>query len=143
MQKEYLYLYKGKILKIKGDILIYEYISQILRSPVCGYGRFFNPCIDCHGFMVRKSFGLLKDFGAKFVFTGEVLGQRPMSQNKGSLNLVATESGLNRLPMRPLSAKLLAPTIPEEKGWVQRDRLLVFQGRSRKPQMEMAQRQVW
>ena len=113
---------------------------EVVKKPKHGYGGNMNPCIDCHALMFRIAGEMLEEVGAGFVFTGEVLGQRPMSQNKRSLNLVATESGLNRLLLRPLSAKLLAPTIPEEKGWVQRERLLDFQGRSRKPQMEMAQR---
>ena len=113
---------------------------EVVKEPKHGYGGNMNPCIDCHALMFRIAGEMLEEEGADFVFTGEVLGQRAMSQNKKSLNLVATESGLNRLLLRPLSAKLLAPTIPEEKGWVQRERLLDFQGRSRKPQMEMAQR---
>jgi len=113
---------------------------DVVKKPKHGYGGNMNPCIDCHALMFRIAGEMLEEEGADFVFTGEVLGQRPMSQNKRSLNLVAAESGLNRLLLRPLSAKLLEPTIPEEKGWVQRERLLDFQGRSRKPQMEMAQR---
>jgi len=113
---------------------------EVVKQPKHGYGGNMNPCIDCHALMFRIAGEMLEEEGAYFIFTGEVLGQRPMSQNKRSLNLVATESGLNGLLLRPLSAKLLAPTIPEEKGWVQRLRLLDFQGRSRKPQMEMAQR---
>jgi len=113
---------------------------EVVKEPKHGYGGNMNPCIDCHALMFRIAGEMLEREGAGFVFTGEVLGQRPMSQNKRSLELVAAESGLNGLLLRPLSAKLLAPTIPEEKGWVQKDRLLDFQGRSRKPQMEMAQK---
>ena len=113
---------------------------EVVKEPKHGYGGNMNPCIDCHALMFRIAGEMLEEEGADFVFTGEVLGQRPMSQNKRSLELVAAESALNRFLLRPLSAKLLAPTIPEEKRWVQRDRLLDFQGRSRKPQMEMAQR---
>jgi len=113
---------------------------EVVKHPKHGYGGNMNPCIDCHALMFRIAGEMIEGEGANFVFTGEVLGQRPMSQNRRSLELVAAESGLNGLLMRPLSAKLLTPTIPEEKGWVQRDRLLDFQGRSRKPQMEMAQR---
>ena len=113
---------------------------EVVKQPKHGYGGNMNPCIDCHALMFRIAGEILEEEGADFVFTGEVLGQRPMSQNRRSLNLVAAESGLNGLLLRPLSAKLLAPTIPEERGWVQREQLLDFQGRSRKPQMEMAQR---
>lgn len=115
---------------------------EVVKKPKHGYGGNMNPCIDCHALMFRIAGEMLEEEGAGFVFTGEVLGQRPMSQNKRSLELVAAESGLNRLLLRPLSAKLLAPTVPEEKGWVQRERLLDFQGRSRKPQMEMAQKRA-
>jgi len=96
-----------------------------------------NPCIDCHALMFRIA-GECASEGASFIFSGEVMGQRPMSQNKKALRLVAAESGLEGLLLRPLSAKCLSPTIPEEKGWVQRDQLKGFQGRSRKPQMQMA-----
>ena len=113
---------------------------EVVKQPKHGYGGNMNPCIDCHALMFRIAGEMLEEEGAGFVFSGEVLGQRPMSQNRRSLNLVAAESGLDGLLLRPLSAKLLAPTIPEEKGWVQREQLLDFQGRSRKPQMEMAQR---
>ena len=112
---------------------------EVVKQPKHGYGGNMNPCIDCHALMFRIAGEMLEEEGADFVFSGEVLGQRPMSQNRRSLDLVAAESGLNGLLLRPLSAKLLTPTIPEEKGWVQREQLLDLQGRSRKPQMEMAQ----
>jgi len=111
---------------------------EVVRHPKSGYGRAMNPCVDCHALMFRIAGEMLESEGASFVFTGEVLGQRPMSQTRGSLNRVANESGLHRLLLRPLSAKRLPPTLPEENGWIQRDRLFDFQGRSRKPQMEMA-----
>ena len=113
---------------------------EVVKQPKHGYGGNMNPCIDCHALMFRIAGEMLEEEGAGFVFSGEVLGQRPMSQNRRSLNLVAAESGLDGLLLRPLSAKLLAPTIPEEKGWVQREQLLDFQGRSRKPQMEIAKK---
>jgi hypothetical protein len=83
---------------------------------------------------------MLEKEGAHFIISGEVLGQRPMSQNRGSLNLVAAASGFKGLILRPLSARLLPMTIPEEKGWVNRDLLMDFSGRSRKPQMALAER---
>jgi tRNA-uridine 2-sulfurtransferase len=113
---------------------------EVVRHPKSGYGSAMNPCVDCHALMFRIAGEMLESEGAAFVFTGEVLGQRPMSQNRGSLNRVATQSGVHGLLVRPLSAKHLPPTIPEESGWIQRDQLFDFQGRSRKPQMEMAQR---
>ncbi len=110
----------------------------MLKNPRHGYGGHMNPCIDCHALMLRTAGRMLAAEGAGFVISGEVLGQRPMSQNRGALDLVARESGLGRLLLRPLSAKALPPTIPEEKGWVNRELLMGFRGRSRKPQMALA-----
>jgi len=112
---------------------------DVVKSPKHGYGGNMNPCIDCHALMFKIAGEMLEKEGADFVLTGEVLGQRPMSQNKKSLTLIASESGLDGLLLRPLSAKRLPVTIPEEKGWVKRELLMGFQGRSRKPQMELAQ----
>lgn len=111
----------------------------VVKSPKHGYGGNMNPCIDCHALMFKIAGEMIEEEGADFVLTGEVLGQRPMSQNKKSLDLVTSESGLDGLLLRPLSAKRLPVTIPEEKGWVKRELLMDFQGRSRKPQMELAQ----
>ena len=113
---------------------------EVVKHPAHGYGGNMNPCIDCHALMLRKAGQMLEEEGAHFVITGEVLGQRPMSQNLKALSIVATQSGFPRLILRPLSAKLLQTTIPEEKGWVQRGLLLNFSGRSRKPQMELARK---
>jgi len=113
---------------------------EMVKRPKHGYGGNMNPCIDCHALMFRIAGEMLEKEGASFILTGEVLGQRPMSQNKKSLNLVASESGYGNFLIRPLSAKHLPLSIPEEKGWVKRDLLMGFQGRSRKPQMEMAKR---
>jgi len=112
---------------------------RMLRSPKYGYGRYMNPCIDCHILMVRSAGEMLAEKKAGFVFTGEVLGQRPMSQNRQSLAAVSRESGLNDLLLRPLSGRLLDPTAAELKGWIDREQLLDFQGRSRKPQMRLAE----
>jgi len=111
---------------------------EMVRSPRYGYGSQMNPCIDCHAFMVRVAGGMLEELGAEFVFTGEVLGQRPMSQNLGALNAVAKLSGMRDRLLRPLSAKLLPPTAVEKRGLVDRDKLLGLRGRSRKPQMALA-----
>jgi len=113
---------------------------EVVRHPKHGYGAHMNPCVDCHSLMCRIAGEMLEPEGAAFVVTGEVLGQRPMSQNKGALNRIAAESGLHDLLVRPLSAKRMSPTLPEEREWIQRDRLYDFQGRSRKPQMELARR---
>jgi tRNA-specific 2-thiouridylase len=111
---------------------------EVVKKPKHGYGENMNPCIDCHALMLRKAGDMLQKEGASFIVTGEVLGQRPMSQNKKALFTVAAESGYGNLILRPLSAKRLPITVPEEKGWVRREKLLGLFGRSRKPQMELA-----
>jgi tRNA U34 2-thiouridine synthase MnmA/TrmU len=111
---------------------------QMVRAPRHGYGSNMNPCIDCHALMLREAGGLLEREGGDFLFTGEVLGQRPMSQNKAALRIVERESGYGGRVLRPLSAKLLPETIPEQEGKVERERLLAISGRSRKQQLELA-----
>jgi tRNA-specific 2-thiouridylase len=123
---------------IEQDITTIYY--PLLDAPPHGFGSRHNPCIDCHILMLREAGALLEARGFDLLFTGEVLGQRPMSQHRGSLILVARESGYPELVLRPLSAKLLAPTRPELLGWVDRERLLDISGRSRKRQMELASR---
>ncbi len=113
---------------------------EVVKAPRHGHGGNMNPCIDCHSLMIRCAGELLEKEGAKFIITGEVLGQRPMSQTRGSLAVVAKDSGFAGFLLRPLSAKCLPVTIPEEKGWVDRDRLLGWSGRSRKPQMALAEK---
>ncbi len=112
----------------------------MLKSPRYGYGSQMNPCIDCHGLMLREAGKVLEAEGAQFLFTGEVLGQRPMSQRRDSLRSVEKLSGLAGRILRPLSAKLLPPTIVEEQGLVDRNMLLDIQGRSRRRQKELAQK---
>lgn len=114
-----------------------EYLVM-LRAPRYGYGKNMNPCIDCHTLMLRMAGRRMEETGADFLFTGEVLGQRPMSQTKQSLHIVAKNSGYEEYIVRPLSAKLLPETIPEKKGKVDRESLLDIQGRGRKRQIEMA-----
>jgi len=97
-----------------------------------------NPCIDCRIFLLKKAKEYMTECGADFVITGEVLGQRPMSQRRDTLNLIERESGLAGLLLRPLSARHFNPTIPEQEGWVDRSGLLAIQGRSRKEQMQLA-----
>ena len=111
---------------------------DMVKNPKYGYGSQMNPCIDCHALMFRQAGELLKNLGADFLFSGEVLGERPMSQNKNSLKTVARESGFEEFIIRPLSAKLLPVTKPEEEGKVDRERLLDIAGRSRKRQFELA-----
>ncbi|MBC7321340.1 tRNA 4-thiouridine(8) synthase ThiI [bacterium] len=114
-----------------------EYID-VLLSPPHGYGRNMNPCIDCHALMIRKAKELLEEYDAKFIITGEVLGERPMSQNKWSLREVEKSAGAEGLVVRPLSGALLPPTIPEEMGWIKREWLYDISGRKRNRQMELA-----
>ncbi|MDB9822485.1 tRNA 4-thiouridine(8) synthase ThiI [Deltaproteobacteria bacterium] len=113
---------------------------DVVRKPKHGYGNNMNPCIDCHALMFRMAGEMMGDEEANFIITGEVLGQRPMSQNRKSLATIDSESGIEGLVLRPLSAKLLSPTIPETNGWVDREKLLDYSGRSRKPQMALAKR---
>jgi tRNA U34 2-thiouridine synthase MnmA/TrmU len=117
---------------------ISEVHFEMLKNPRYGYGSQMNPCIDCHGLMLREAGKLLEAEGADFLFTGEVLGQRPMSQRRDSLRSVEKLSGLAGRILRPLSAKLLPPTIVEEQGLVDRNMLLDIHGRSRKSQKELA-----
>jgi tRNA U34 2-thiouridine synthase MnmA/TrmU len=127
--------YLGVQLKI--EFLGEEYLS-VVKNPKYGYGKNLNPCIDCRILLLKKAKEFMHKIGASFVITGEVLGQRPKSQHRRALRIIEKESGLEGLILRPLSAKLLSPTIPEKKGWVDREKLLNFYGRTRKPQMELA-----
>jgi len=111
---------------------------KLIRDPRYGFGSNMNPCIDCKILMFAKAKELLLKLGARFIITGEVLGQRPMSQNKQALKLIKQESGLGDLLLRPLSAKFFSPSLPEREGWVEREKLLDFNGRARSPQMQLA-----
>lgn len=116
-----------------------EYIS-LITNPKYGYGSNMNPCIDCRIFMLKKAKELMDAEGADLVFTGEVLGQRPMSQHKDALLIVERDSGLKGRLLRPLSAKLLPETIPEQEGIVDREKLFAISGRSRKEQLYLAEK---
>ena len=111
---------------------------KMLKSPRYGYGKNMNPCIDCHILMLQIAGDKMIETGADFILTGEVLGQRPMSQGKQSLYVVAKNSGYSDFILRPLSAKLLDETKPEKEGKVDRSLLLSIQGRGRKEQMQLA-----
>jgi tRNA U34 2-thiouridine synthase MnmA/TrmU len=113
---------------------------EMVRRPEHGFGKRMNPCIDCRIWTLRRARELMDERGADFLFTGEVMGQRPMSQHRGALKQVEREAGVEDRLVRPLSAKLLPPTRPEREGLIDRDRLLDIQGRSRKRQMELAER---
>ncbi len=127
--------YIGLPLKV---VDITDSILQIVLSPRHGYGRGLNPCIDCHALMFKTAGGMLKSEEAGFMISGEVVGQRPMSQNLRSLSIIARESGFEDLILRALSAKRLPETLPEKEGWLVRERLLGLSGRSRQPQMKLA-----
>lgn len=114
-----------------------DYIS-ILLDPPHGYGSAVNPCIDCHAYMFRTAKGIMEREGFDFIASGEVLGQRPMSQMRGALDIVAADSLLGDKLLRPLSAKLLPPTAPERDGLVDREKLYDISGRSRDIQMALA-----
>jgi tRNA U34 2-thiouridine synthase MnmA/TrmU len=110
----------------------------MLKAPRYGYGKNLNPCIDCHTLMLKFAGKKMEETGADFILTGEVLGQRPMSQGKQSLFVVAKNSGYTDYILRPLSALLLEPIKAEREGIIDRTRLLAIQGRGRKPQMQLA-----
>ena len=119
---------------------ITEAYIPLLNSPKAGFGKNMNPCMDCHALMFAIAGKEMEKQKADFLFSGEVVGQRPKSQTKNSLRYVEKNSGFEGLILRPLSAKLLSETIPEKRGWVDRDKLFNITGRSRKVQMEMAEK---
>jgi tRNA U34 2-thiouridine synthase MnmA/TrmU len=121
-----------KIVTVNKDYL------KMLRNPKYGYGKNMNPCIDCKILMIKKAKKYAKEIGADFIFTGEVLGERPKSQHYPALCIIEEETGLKGKLLRPLSAKLLPETVAEKKGLVDRAKLLDIQGRSRKPQLQLA-----
>lgn len=134
-------LWTAEQLGIKLHIIeVIEEYKDVVLNPKHGYGAHLNPCLDCKGFMVRKAHEWMQAHGFDFIITGEVIGQRPMSQRRDTMPVVARESGANDLLLRPLCAKLLPETLPEREGWVRRDQLLDFNGRGRKPQMALAAR---
>lgn len=136
----------GSSIKRMADSLGVEFKSiylgqdylEMIRNPKHGYGKNLNPCIDCRIFKFKQAKEIMKEVSASFIISGEVLGQRPMSQHRAALKTIEKESGLEDLVLRPLSAKLLKPTIAEEKSWVRREDLLKISGRGRKPQISLA-----
>ena len=123
------------IVKDKGD----EYFD-IIKYPRYGYGKNMNPCIDCRIFMFQKTRAIMEEEGAGFLVTGEVVGQRPMSQKRNTMRMIEKRSGLDGLVLRPLSAHLLDPTVAEMEGIVDRTKLLSIAGRSRETQFSLAAR---
>jgi tRNA U34 2-thiouridine synthase MnmA/TrmU len=133
-------LWVAEQLGIKLHLIeVVEEYKDVVLNPKHGYGANLNPCLDCKGFMVRKAHEWLLANGFDFIVTGEVVGQRPMSQRRDTMPVVARESGAHDRLLRPLCAQLLEPTLAEREGWVDRGRLHAFSGRSRKPQMALAE----
>ena len=116
-----------------------EYL-QMLKNPKHGYGSGMNPCIDCRSMMYNAAKDHMENIGAEFIITGEVLGQRPMSQNKNALSIIENETGTKGVVVRPLSAKHLPITDPEKKGFIKRENLGYIKGRSRKEQIKLAEK---
>jgi len=126
-------------LKLKVVDFSKEHLKMV-KNPKHGRGSGINPCIDCHLLMIKTAGKIMKKEGYDFVATGEVLGQRPMSQNLNSLNLIEKQSGLKGLIVRPLSVKVLPPTIPEIKGMLKREDMYGISGRGRHGQIELAKK---
>jgi tRNA U34 2-thiouridine synthase MnmA/TrmU len=132
-------LWSAEQLGIKLHIVdIIEDYKDVVINPKHGYGSNLNPCLDCKIFMVNKAREWIEANGFDFIITGEVVGQRPMSQRKDTLPVIARDSGAGERLVRPLCAKNLPPTLPETEGWLDREKLYGFNGRSRKPQIALA-----
>lgn len=123
----------------KSCYLFDSYI-EMLRKPKYGFGKNINPCLDCHILMLKEAKKVMEEIGASFITTGEVLGQRSMSQRRDTLNIVERDSGLRGLLLRPLCARLLPETLPEQEGIVEREKLLDISGRGRKRQLALAEK---
>ena len=133
-------LWVAEQLGIKLHIVdIVEEYKDVVLNPKHGYGANMTPCLDCKIFMVKKAHEWIQKHDFDFIITGEVVGQRPMSQRSATMPIVARESGAEDLLLRPLSAHNLKPSLPEREGWVDREKLFGFSGRSRKPQMALAE----
>jgi tRNA-uridine 2-sulfurtransferase len=133
-------LHAAQTLGVKLHMVdISEDYVRIVTNPKHGYGKNLNPCLDCKIFMVSKAWELKEELGFDFIFTGEVMGQRPMSQRKDTFPVIDRDAGVKGWLLRPLSAQYMPETEPEKRGWVDRERLKNFTGRSRKPQMALAQ----
>ncbi|MCB1751805.1 MAG: tRNA (5-methylaminomethyl-2-thiouridylate)-methyltransferase [Gammaproteobacteria bacterium] len=134
-------LWVAEQLGIKLHIIdIIDEYKQVVFNPRYGYGANLNPCLDCKIFMVREAHLWCQRNNFDFIITGEVVGQRPMSQRKDTMPVISRRSGADDLLLRPLSARNLPPTLPERLGWVDREKLLGLSGRSRKPQIALAKR---
>ena len=132
-------LWVAEQLGIKLHIVdVIEPYKDVLLNPKHGYGANLNPCLDCKCFMVGKALEWMREHDFDFIITGEVVGQRPKSQRRQTMPIVQAQSGAGDLLVRPLCAKKLPPTLPEREGWINREKLLDFSGRSRKPQFALA-----
>ena len=132
-------LWVAEQLGIKLHIIdVIDEYKDVLINPKHGYGANLNPCLDCKTFMVSKALQWMEEHEFDFIITGEVIGQRPMSQRRDTMPVVARDSGAGDRLLRPLCAQNLPETLPEREGWVDRDELFGFSGRSRKPQMALA-----
>ncbi|MBD3247859.1 DUF814 domain-containing protein [Candidatus Falkowbacteria bacterium] len=127
-------------IKLKIIDISEEYLEKVVKRPKHGYGKNMNPCIDCKIFLMKQARKIMKKEKAQFIFTGEVLGQRPMSQKNTPLKIIKKESGLKDKLVRPLSAKLLPKSEAEDKGWIRREKLLDIEGRNRKKQYALAEK---
>ncbi|NKB89910.1 MAG: hypothetical protein GKS06_16985 [Acidobacteria bacterium] len=134
-------LHAGAQLEVPVEIIDIKdrYLPEVVLNPKHGYGSGMNPCIDCRIFMLHRAKEIMAERDYDFIFTGEVLGQRPMSQRRPPMHMIEKETGLEGLLLRPLSAHVMPPTIPEEKGWVDRDKLHGIVGRGRHKQMQLAE----
>ncbi|MGQ9543512.1 MAG: hypothetical protein ACUVTM_05445 [Candidatus Bathyarchaeia archaeon] len=132
-------LAKSLGIKLKVVVNSEDYIEAV-RRPKYGYGKGLNPCIDCRIFMFKKAKQYADEVGAPIIITGEVLGERPMSQNRRAITIIEREAGLEGRVLRPLSGKLLPETEAERSGLVNRDMLLDIKGRSRRRQLELAEK---
>lgn len=138
-QEEYI---KNTKEKFGIDVILRDVTLQyleLLKKPAHGFGRYFNPCMDCKIFLLLEAKKIMPELGASFLVTGEVVGQRPMSQRRDALRIIERDSGCEGILVRPLCAKNLEPTLPERDGLIDRDKLFDFSGRNRRPQMELAE----
>ena len=135
--------YIQKIKKISGIDVILKDVTipylELLKKPAHGFGKYFNPCIDCKIFLLSEAKKMMPELGASFLVTGEVVGQRPMSQRRDTLRIIERDSGCEGILVRPLCAKNLEPTQAELDGLIDREQLLAFSGRNRTPQMQLAE----
>lgn len=124
-------------LEVQVEDITMPYL-ELLKRPVHGFGKNFNPCVDCKIFMFKRAGEMMAQYGASFLISGEVLGQRPMSQRRDTLNVISRDSDKRDILLRPLSAKLMTPTAAERNGLVDREKLYDFSGRGRSRQIALA-----